>query len=80
MTAGEPAANAWPCCSRRCPRKHEFALWLSAQVALPILHRLVENADSLADEGALDRTPHGTSAARLIAHDRHATARLAEGG
>lgn len=63
------------------PSEHEFALWLSAQVALPILHRLVENADSLAEEGAgQTRTPHSTSAARLVAHDRHATARLAEGG
>jgi DNA-binding MarR family transcriptional regulator len=31
--------------------EQEFALWLSVQVALPILHQLVENADSLAAEG-----------------------------
>jgi DNA-binding MarR family transcriptional regulator len=32
--------------------EQEFALWLSAQVALPILHRLAENAGSMAEEGA----------------------------
>jgi DNA-binding MarR family transcriptional regulator len=30
--------------------EEEFALWLSAQVALPILHRLIDNANLSADE------------------------------
>jgi hypothetical protein len=32
--------------------EEEFALWLSAKVALPILRRLVKNADSPAEEGS----------------------------
>jgi DNA-binding MarR family transcriptional regulator len=42
----------------------EFALWLSAQVALPILHRLVKNADSLAEDGG------GQTGHRVLAPDR----------
>jgi DNA-binding MarR family transcriptional regulator len=30
--------------------EEEFALWLSAQVALPILHRLIDNANVSADK------------------------------
>jgi DNA-binding MarR family transcriptional regulator len=45
-----------------------FALWLSAQVALPILQRLAHNADSVADDCA------GTL------NDRLMTDRVAEGG
>jgi len=37
--------------------EEEFALWLAAHVALPILHRLVQNADSLADDDG-DQTGH----------------------
>jgi DNA-binding MarR family transcriptional regulator len=52
--------------------EEEFALWLAAHVALPILHRLVQNADSLADDdcdqtghrvpGSTMRLTHGASA------------------
>ena len=55
----------------------EFALWLCAQVALPILDRLVNNADSLAEEGE-GRTSHPQLTG--AAGDRHLTDRLAEGG
>jgi DNA-binding MarR family transcriptional regulator len=44
--------------------EEEFALWLSAQVALPILHRLVKNADSLAEYGG------GHTGHRVLAPDR----------
>ena len=37
--------------------EEEFALWLAAHVALPILHRLIRNADSLADDDC-DRIGH----------------------
>lgn len=37
--------------------EEEFALWLAAHVALPILHRLVQNANSLADDDC-DRIDH----------------------
>jgi DNA-binding MarR family transcriptional regulator len=37
--------------------EEEFALWLAAHVALPILHRLIANADSLADDDC-DPTGH----------------------
>jgi DNA-binding MarR family transcriptional regulator len=47
----------------------EFALWLSAQVALPILDRLVNNADSLAEEG------EGQTSRRLLG----STTRLTRG-
>ncbi len=53
-----------------------FALWLSAQVALPILHRLVKNADAPAEEGggqtsrrlpgSTMRLTHGASATELV--------------
>lgn len=55
--------------------EEEFALGLAAQVALPILHRLVKNADSLAEEGggqtgrrlpdSTMRLTHGASAKEL---------------
>ena len=43
----------------------EFALWLSAQVALPILHRLVKNADSLAEDGGGQTSRRACSPTRL---------------
>lgn len=46
--------------------EEEFALWLSAQVALPILHRLIKNADSPAQESSgQTRHPGASSTMRL---------------
>jgi len=53
--------------------EEEFALWLSAQVALPILHRLVENADSLTGEGAGQATRRERSSTTRPTHSASAT-------
>jgi DNA-binding MarR family transcriptional regulator len=59
--------------------EQEFALWLSAQVALPILHRLVENADSLAGEDAGQTSQRERSSTRPT-HSASATGQVVGAG
>jgi DNA-binding MarR family transcriptional regulator len=53
--------------------EQNFALWLSAQVALPILHRLVENADSLAEEGGGQTGRRLPGSTMRLTHEASAT-------
>jgi DNA-binding MarR family transcriptional regulator len=53
--------------------EQEFALWLSAQVALPILRRLVKNADSSAEESSGQTGPPGASSTMRLTHRASAT-------
>jgi hypothetical protein len=51
----------------------EFALGLSAQVVLPILHRLVKNADSLAEEGGGQTGRRLPGSTMRLTHEASAT-------
>jgi DNA-binding MarR family transcriptional regulator len=46
--------------------EEESALWLSARAALPVLHRLVANADCLSSGGAADPAGAGTVDQRKV--------------
>ena len=46
--------------------EEESALWISARAALPVLHRLVANADCLSDGGAADPADAGTADSRKV--------------
>ncbi len=56
--------------------EEEFALWLSAQVALPILHRLAQNADSLAGDAADPAQSTTRSTSKVIS----STAKMRDSG